>query len=53
MYGLGEVGNLQGAVFNNWRISDKPPHARLLGYGMDYGYANDPTESNDLNCNLE
>ncbi len=43
VYGLGEVGNLQGAVFNNWRISDKPPHARLLGYGMDYGYANDPT----------
>ena len=44
VYGLGEVGNLQGAVFNNWKqIGKLPSEARLLGYGMDFGYTNDPT----------
>jgi phage terminase large subunit len=44
VYGLGEVGNLQGVVFNNWKQCDYiPEHARLLGYGLDYGYINDPT----------
>lgn len=44
VYGLGEVGNLQGVVFNNWKQVDNiPEHARLLGYGLDYGYRNDPT----------
>jgi phage terminase large subunit len=44
VYGLGEIGNLQGAVFNNWSmVKDIPPHAKLLGYGLDYGYRNDPT----------
>jgi phage terminase large subunit len=44
VYGLGEIGNLQGAVFNNYKIIDSiPQHAKLLGYGLDYGYRNDPT----------
>ena len=44
VYGLGDVGNLQGAVFNNWKqIGKLPSEARLLGYGMDFGYTNDPT----------
>jgi phage terminase large subunit len=44
VYGLGEIGNLQGVVFNNWKQCDEiPQHARLLGYGLDYGYTNDPT----------
>lgn len=44
VYGLGEVGNLQGVVFNNWNeIEEVPSGAKLLGYGMDFGYTNDPT----------
>lgn len=44
VYGLGEIGNLQGCVFNNWStVQVVPEHAKLLGYGLDYGYKNDPT----------
>lgn len=44
VYGLGEIGNLQGVVFSNWRVIDVlPPEAKLKGYGMDFGYTNDPT----------
>lgn len=44
VYGLGDIGNLQGVVFSNWRIIDAlPPEATLKGYGMDFGYTNDPT----------
>lgn len=44
VYGLGLVGALEGTVLSNWTIIDNvPPEARLLGYGMDFGYTNDPT----------
>lgn len=44
VYILGEIGNLEGVIFNNWKIIDNiPPEARLLGYGVDFGYTNDPT----------
>jgi phage terminase large subunit len=44
VYGLGLVGSLDGVVFQNWKIGDVvPEHARLLGYGMDYGHTNHPT----------
>ena len=44
VYVNGEIGSLQGVVFNNWKQCDAiPKHARLLGYGLDYGYTNDPT----------
>ena len=44
VYGLGEVGSLQGVVFDDWRQIDTiPSDAKLLGYGMDFGYTNDPT----------
>lgn len=44
VYGLGMVGALDGVVFENWTTcKDIPPHARLMGYGLDYGYRNDPT----------
>jgi phage terminase large subunit len=44
VYGLGEVGSLQGVVFDNWKqIDTLPSDAKLLGYGMDFGYTNDPT----------
>ncbi len=40
----GEIGNLEGVIFNNWKsIDNLPTDARLLGYGLDFGYSNDPT----------
>jgi phage terminase large subunit len=44
VYGLGLVGNLDGVIFENYYIIDSiPSEARLLGYGLDFGYTNDPT----------
>lgn len=44
VYGLGEIGSLQGVVFDNWQIVDAiPKEAKLEGYGCDFGYTNDPT----------
>lgn len=44
VYGLGMIGSLDGVVFDNWQdIESIPKEARLLGYGLDFGYANDPT----------
>lgn len=44
VYGLGQIGTLEGVIFNNWQtIETIPNDARLLGYGLDFGYSNDPT----------
>ena len=44
VYGLGQIGTLEGVIFNNWQTIDVLPNdARLLGYGVDFGYSNDPT----------
>jgi phage terminase large subunit len=46
VYGLGEVGMLEGVVFDNWKEIDKvPDDARLVGIGLDFGYTNDPTSA--------
>lgn len=43
VYGLGQMGSLDGVVFENWRIVKKiPEHAELIGYGLDFGYSGDP-----------
>ena len=40
----GEIGNLQGVVFNNWKQIDKiPDEAELIAYGLDWGFTNDQT----------
>lgn len=43
VYGLGEIGSLEGACIPDWKQIDLPNEARLLCYGMDWGYSNDPT----------
>ena len=44
VYGEGKIGQLQGAVFTNYKIIDSiPDEARLIGIGLDFGYSNDPT----------
>lgn len=44
VFGLGLVGEIEGKIYNDWRIIDELPHeAQLIRYGLDYGYTNDPT----------
>ena len=44
VYGLGQLGSLEGVIFNNWSIIDNiPAEATLLGSGLDFGFSNDPT----------
>jgi phage terminase large subunit len=44
VYIYGQVGSLEGVIFGNWQqIDNIPPDARLIGYGLDFGYTNDPT----------
>jgi phage terminase large subunit len=44
VYGLGEIGNLEGVVFSNWEIIETlPEKARLEAFGLDFGYSVDPT----------
>jgi len=44
VYGLGELGEVEGKIYKDWQIIDEIPHeARLERYGLDYGYENDPT----------
>jgi phage terminase large subunit len=44
VYGLGQVGSLDGVIFSNWSSIDQvPTNAKLIGYGMDFGFTNDPT----------
>lgn len=43
VYGLGQLGEVEGRIFTGWKIIDKIPHeARLERYGLDFGYSNDP-----------
>lgn len=44
VYGLGQLGEVEGKIYKNWQIIDDIPHeARLERYGLDFGYTNDPT----------
>ena len=43
VYGLGQIGSLEGVCIKDWKEIDLPTEARILCYGMDFGYSNDPT----------
>jgi phage terminase large subunit len=44
VYGLGQLGEVEGKIYKDWAIVDSIPHeARLERYGLDFGYSNDPT----------
>jgi len=44
VYGLGEIGSVQGTIYTNWeQIESVPSEAKLEGIGVDFGYTNDPT----------
>lgn len=49
VYGLGQLGVVEGRIYTNWKIIDEiPMEARLLRYGLDFGYSNDPTASDAM-----
>jgi len=44
VYGLGELAAIRGVVFSNYEMkSFVPDDYELKGYGMDFGFTNDPT----------
>lgn len=62
VYGLGEIGSLEGNVYEGWiSIDEIPQEAKLVRYGVDFGFSNDPTavvatyegEGNDIYLKLE
>jgi phage terminase large subunit len=49
VYIYGQVGSLEGVIFNNWeQIDNIPSDARYIGNGLDFGYSNDPTACIDF-----
>jgi len=43
VYGLGERGQSRSLVFTFSTIPSIPPRAKLISYGLDFGFSNDPT----------
>lgn len=49
VYGLGQLGEVEGKIYKDWQIIDEIPHeARLEVRGLDFGYSNDPTAIVDV-----
>lgn len=44
VYGLGQLGTIEGRIYKDWQIIPQVPfEARLERRGLDFGYSNDPT----------
>ena len=43
IYGLGERASSINTIFNYTEVKQIPDEAKLISYGMDFGYSNDPT----------
>ncbi len=44
VYGLGQLGEVEGRIYTGWEIIDEIPHqARKESRGLDFGFTNDPT----------
>lgn len=44
VYGMGEIGSLEGNIYEGWLpYSELPKTAILKRYGVDFGFSNDPT----------
>jgi phage terminase large subunit len=43
IYGLGERATSINTIFNYIEVKQIPEDAKLISYGMDFGYSNDPT----------
>lgn len=43
VYGLGERGQSREIIFQTHSYKERPAGAKLIAYGLDWGYTNDPT----------
>ena len=44
VYGEGQLGEVEGKIYRDWKIIDEITHfAKLQRYGLDFGYTNDPS----------
>jgi phage terminase large subunit len=43
VYGLGQIGNLQGMIFEFNQVDKIPNEAEFISYAIDWGFTNDPT----------
>lgn len=44
VYGLGQIGSLEGNVYSSWIAEQSRPEGFVLKrYGVDFGFSNDPT----------
>lgn len=41
VFGAGQYTQLRGIIFTNWRRGNLPKEAKLIGYGLDFGFSND------------
>ena len=49
VYGLGQIGSLEGNIYQNWIAEDKKPDGFILKRrGVDFGFSNDPTAVVDV-----
>lgn len=49
VYGLGQLGEVEGKIYRDWQIIEEIPHeARIERRGLDFGYSNDPTAIVDI-----
>jgi len=49
VYGLGQIGSLQGVIFENWeQCDDIPKDAEFICHGLDFGFTNDPSAFGSL-----
>jgi phage terminase large subunit len=48
VYGLGEIGNLEGVIFNNYNIVKELPDTPKRILGCDFGFTNDATAIVDI-----
>jgi len=49
VYGLGQLGEVEGKIYKDWKIIDSIPHeAILVSRGLDFGFTNDPSVLVDI-----
>ncbi len=49
VYGLGQLGEVEGKIYKGWQIIDDIPHeARRVSRGLDFGYSRDPAVLVDI-----
>lgn len=49
VYGLGQLGTIEGRIYKDWQVIPTIPHeARIERRGLDFGYSVDPTAGVDI-----